>query len=66
MRRVLRRATALTLDRPDLHRPDLDRPDLDRPDLHRGETVCRVRLMAEVPAVRARLTESMSATGRLM
>lgn len=51
MRWALRRATALTLG---------------RPDLDREETAFRVRLMTEVPAVRARLTESMSATGRLM
>ncbi|CAL9466210.1 hypothetical protein SUDANB145_02735 [Streptomyces sp. enrichment culture] len=53
IRWALRRATALTLG---------DHPHPGS----REETVLRVRLMAEVPAVRTRLRESMSVTGRLM
>ncbi|MFJ5729559.1 TetR/AcrR family transcriptional regulator [Streptomyces paradoxus] len=38
----------------------------DNPDFGRDEMMLRVRLMAEVPAVRSRLLESMSVTGRLL
>ncbi|MET9389879.1 TetR family transcriptional regulator [Streptomyces sp. NPDC006624] len=38
----------------------------DNPDFGPEEMMLRVRLMAEVPAVRSRLMESMSVTGRLL
>ncbi|MEU1573014.1 TetR family transcriptional regulator [Streptomyces collinus] len=38
----------------------------ENPDFGRDEMMLRVRLMAEVPAVRSRLLESMSVTGRLL
>ncbi|MFV0133951.1 TetR/AcrR family transcriptional regulator [Streptomyces sp. HMX87] len=38
----------------------------DNPDFGQDEMMVRVRLMVEVPAVRSRLMESMSVTGRLM
>jgi AcrR family transcriptional regulator len=52
LRRALHRATALTLG--------------ENPHFGRDDMLLRVRLVAEVPAVRARLMESMSGTGRLM
>ncbi|WP_030233028.1 MULTISPECIES: TetR/AcrR family transcriptional regulator [unclassified Streptomyces] len=38
----------------------------DNPDSGPDETMLRFRLMADVPAVRSRLLESMSVTGRLL
>ncbi|MER7402105.1 TetR family transcriptional regulator [Streptomyces sp. NPDC000070] len=38
----------------------------DTPDVEQDEMILRVRLMVEVPALRARMMESMSVTGRLL
>lgn len=38
----------------------------DTPDSEQDEMILRIRLMAEVPALRARMLESMSVTGRLL
>ena len=38
----------------------------DSPDFEQDEMILRVRLMVEVPALRARMMESMSVTGRLL
>jgi AcrR family transcriptional regulator len=52
MRYVIRQALAMAV--------------ADNPDYEQGEMRLRVRLMAEVPAVRTRVMESMSVTGRQM